>query len=112
MAHSWRWIAPLTVGAATWLLPHQTFDSGRWGLLCLFAATIGGLIARPLPAGGVVLIAITAGTLLGLISTQEALSGFANTTVWLIVAAFLFARGFVQTKLGERIAYHIVHRLG
>jgi DASS family divalent anion:Na+ symporter len=59
-----------------------------------------------------VLIAITAGTVIGLITTQEALSGFSNPTVWLIVTAFLFARGFVQTQLGERIAYHIVHRWG
>jgi DASS family divalent anion:Na+ symporter len=33
-------------------------------------------------------------------------------TVWLIVSAFLFARGLVQTRLGERIAYAIVKRLG
>ena len=33
-------------------------------------------------------------------------------TVWLIVAAFLFARGFMQTRLGERIAYKIVRRFG
>jgi DASS family divalent anion:Na+ symporter len=111
-SHGWRWMAPPIVGAATWLLPHHGFDPHRWGLLCLFAATIGGLIARPLPAGGVVLIAITVGSLLRLFTVQDALSGFANTTVWLIVAAFLFARGFVQTRLGERIAYHIVRRLG
>jgi DASS family divalent anion:Na+ symporter len=100
------------VGATTWLLPHHGFDSLRWGLLCLFAATIGGLIARPLPAGGVVLVAVAAGSLLRLYTAQDALSGFANTTVWLIVAAFLFARGFVQTRLGERIACHIVRRIG
>lgn len=59
-----------------------------------------------------VLIAITLGTLAGLFSIQQALSGFANVTVWLIVAAFLFARGLVQTHLGERIAYTVVRRVG
>lgn len=62
-------------------------------------------MSRPLPAGVVVFVAITAGSLLGLFTIQDALAGFANTTVWLIVAAFLFARGFVHTRLGERIAY-------
>lgn len=57
-------------------------------------------------------IASTAGTLLGLFSLQDALSGYANVTVWLIVAAFLFSRAFVKTRLGERIAYNIVNRIG
>lgn len=108
----WRAIAPLLAGAGIWLLPHAGFDARSWALLCVFGATICALITRPLPAGAVVLIAITCGTLPGLFTLQEALSGFANVTVWLIVAAFLFARGLVQTRLGERIAYAIVKRIG
>jgi DASS family divalent anion:Na+ symporter len=103
---------PLAVAGAIWLLPHAGFAPRAWGLLCLFAAAVCGLITRPLPNGAVVLIAITVGTLLGIFSIQDALSGFANTTVWLIVAAFLFARGLIQTRLGERIAYVIVRRIG
>ena len=108
----WRAIVPFAAAAAIWLLPHAGFDGRRWGLLCLFGATISALITRPLPAGAVVLIAITSGTLLRLFSLQEALAGFANVTVWLIVAAFLFSRALVQTRLGERIAYGIVRRIG
>jgi DASS family divalent anion:Na+ symporter len=108
----WRWALPLAVPAAIWLAPHGGFPRHSWGLLCLFAGTICGLIARPLPSGAVVLIAATAGALLRIFTIETALSGFANVTVWMIVAAFLFARGLVQTRLGERIAYTIVHRLG
>jgi DASS family divalent anion:Na+ symporter len=108
----WRWLAPLLLGGVIWMLPHAGFDARAWGLLCLFAATVCALITRPLPAGAVVLVAITASTLLGLITLQDALAGFSNTTVWLIVAAFLFARGFTQTRLGERIAYRIIERIG
>jgi divalent anion:Na+ symporter, DASS family len=108
----WRWLVPLAVAAAVWLLPHDGFDSRAWGLLALFAATVCGLMTRPLANGAVVLVAITAGTLCRLFTIQDALSGFSNVTVWLIVAAFLFARAFVQTRLGERIAYTIVRRLG
>jgi DASS family divalent anion:Na+ symporter len=103
---------PLAVGGLFWLLPHAGFSRQHWGLLCLFAATVSALMTRPLPNGAVVLIAMTAGTLLGLFTIQDALAGFANVTVWLIVAAFLFARAFVQTRLGERIAYTIVRRIG
>src|SRR5262249_4604143 len=35
-----------------------------------------------------------------------------KVTVWLILAAFLFARGLVVMRLGERIAYGIVKRVG
>lgn len=109
---SWRWFVPLLVAAAVWLLPHGDFDARRWGLLCLFGATVSALISRPMPAGAVVMVALTAGVLLELVTLADALAGFSNTTVWLIVAAFLFARGFVQTRLGERIAYGIIARLG
>jgi divalent anion:Na+ symporter, DASS family len=108
----WRWAAPVLVAAVVWLLPHAGFAPRSWGLLCLFAATISALITRPLPAGSVMMIVISLGMLLRLFTVQDALSGFSNATVWLIVAAFLFARGFIQTRLGERIAYTIVRRLG
>ncbi|MGB2713855.1 MAG: DASS family sodium-coupled anion symporter [Vicinamibacterales bacterium] len=111
-SEGWRSIVPLTTAMAVWLLPHAGFSNQEWGLLCLFSATICALITRPFPAGAVVMVAITVGTLLRLFSLADALSGFANVTVWLIVAAFLFTRGLVQTRLGERIAYTIVRRLG
>lgn len=108
----WRWAVPILVGAAIWLAPHAGFPARSWGLLCLFGVTVSALITRPFPAGAVVVMAATAGAVLGVFTIEAALSGFANASVWMIVAAFLFARGFVQTGLGERIAYTIVHRLG
>jgi divalent anion:Na+ symporter, DASS family len=108
----WRWVIPPVAAAVVWLVPHPGFDTHQWGLLCLFAATVAGLIVRPLPAGAVVVTAIATAAVLRLLTLQEALSGFANPTVWLIVAAFLFARGFAQTGLGERIALAIIGRFG
>jgi DASS family divalent anion:Na+ symporter len=109
---AWRWIVPLALAAAIWLLPHGSFDARAWGLLCLFAAAICGLITRPVAAGALMIATIAAGALLRLFSIQDGLSGYANVTVWLILAAFLFARGLVVTRLGERIAYGIVRRVG
>ncbi len=111
-ASHWRSLAPLIAAAVIWMAPHGAFSARAWGLLCLYVAAVTALITRPLPSGAVVLIASTAGTLLGLFSVQDALSGFANVTVWLIVAAFLFSRALVKTRLGERIAYNIVQRIG
>jgi DASS family divalent anion:Na+ symporter len=100
------------VALGIWLLPHFDFPARAWGLLCLFAATIAALMSRPLPSGAVVFVALTTGALAGFFSVQDALLGFSNASVWLIVTAFLFARGLVQTRLGERIAYHIIRRIG
>jgi divalent anion:Na+ symporter, DASS family len=108
----WRWLAPLIAAGVIWILPHAGFDARAWGLLCLYGATVCALISRPMASGAMMLIGATAGTLLGLFSIQDALSGFGNVTVWLIVAAFLFSRAFVATRLGERIAYTIVKHVG
>ena len=101
MTTPWRWIIPLLLPAAIWMLPHGGFDARSWGLLCLFAATICALITRPAAAGALMIATIATGALLRLFSIQDGLSGYGNVTVWLILAAFLFARGLVVTRLGN-----------
>lgn len=108
----WRWTVPALIGATVLAVPHSGFPPRSWHLLALFGATVGALVARPLGSGPVVLIAMTAGIFLGLFTVDTALSAFASPTIRLIVAAFLFSRGMVDTRLGERLAYLIVHRLG
>ena len=41
-----------------------------------------------------------------------ALSGFSNSTVWLIFAAFMFALGYEKTGLGRRISLGLVKVMG
>ena len=41
-----------------------------------------------------------------------ALSGFADSTVWLIFAAFIFAQGYEKTGLGRRIALLLIKLRG
>jgi L-tartrate/succinate antiporter len=45
-------------------------------------------------------------------SVSWALSGFSNTTVWLIFAAYMFALGYTKTGLGKRIALWLIKQLG
>ena len=108
----WRWVTPLGLAAVIWLMPHAGFTPRQWGLLCLYVSTVCALITRPIPPGALILIAATSGTILKLFTVQDALAGYGNVTVWLIVAAFLLSRAFVKTRLGERLAYTIVQRLG
>lgn len=83
-----------------------------WHVFGIFAATIVGLILKPLPMGAVALLSLTVLCLTHTLELEEALSGFSNSTIWLIVTAFFISRGIIKTGLGERIAYLFVERFG
>ena len=103
----------LLVGLVLWVLPPPAgMDLAGWHLLAVFIAVIIGLILRPLPMGAVVLIGVAVTALTGVLGIKEAMAGFGNKTVWLIVSAFLFARAFLKTRLGERIAYYFMRAIG
>ena len=45
-------------------------------------------------------------------SLSWAVSGFSNSVIWLIFAAFMFGTGYEKTGLGRRIALILVKRWG
>ena len=105
--------ATILVAILIWLLPSPAGVAPKaWHLLAIFAATIAGLILQPLPMGAVVLVGTMTTALTNTLSISDALNGFANATVWLIFAAFLFARGFIKTGLGRRVAYWFIRAFG
>lgn len=83
-----------------------------WHLFAIFLATVAGFILQPAPMGVVAMISVVICSLTGTLSLSQALSGFSNSTVWLVVSAFMFARGFVKTGLGRRIAFIVMRRFG
>lgn len=106
-------IAIFLLGVLLWHLPPpQGVTLKAWHLLAIFASTIVGLIVQPLPMGAVVLVGVMMTALSGTLTPAEALNGYGNPTVWLIVAAFLFARAFSKTGLGRRIAYWFIRAFG
>ena len=80
-------------------------------MFAIFVATIIGFILHPIPIGGVALIAVGLTGFLKVLKPAEALSGFGNATIWLIVGAYMFAKGFIKTGLGRRIAYVIMSQI-
>ncbi|MGH9338656.1 MAG: anion permease [Acidobacteriota bacterium] len=106
-------LAILLLGLAIWLIPPpEGVEPQAWHLLAIFIATIAGIIVKPLPMGAVAVLGTLATVLTGTLSIGQALSGFSNTTIWLIVLAFFIARGFIKTGLGRRIAYVFIALLG
>ena len=106
-------IFTVLVGVIIWFCPMPAgLKPEAWHMFALFVATIVGFILHPLPIGAIALIAVGLSGFLKVLKPAEALSGFGNTTIWLIVSAFLFAKGFVKTGLGRRIAYKIMAAIG
>jgi DASS family divalent anion:Na+ symporter len=108
-----RFLFVLVVGVVIWLIPPPGGVQPRaWHLLAIFVATIVGIVAKPLPMGAMALLGIAATALSGTLTINQALSGFGNSTIWLIVVAFFISRGFIKTGLGSRIAYLFMGTLG
>jgi L-tartrate/succinate antiporter len=119
MTRVWRCAAPLVVWPAIAQLPHPAaLSQNAWSYLALFTAVIVALILEPIPPAAVGLLGMTLVTALGYISSEPAeaiqwgLRGFSNVTVWLIVGALVFAKGYEKTGLGRRIALSLVSAMG
>jgi L-tartrate/succinate antiporter len=115
----WRALLPLGIGAGIALLPvPQGLSVNAWRYFALFAAVITGVITEPVQPAVLGLAGVTLAAVLGLVRTSPAeatswaLGGFANSTVWLIFAAYMFALGYSKTGLGRRIALLLIGWMG
>ncbi|MDI9893746.1 DASS family sodium-coupled anion symporter [Rhodococcus sp. IEGM 1381] len=109
----WTAGIPILLAVSGFLLPTPDgIDPHGMAMLGIFVGTIAGLILQPLPTGSVALIGLAVAMITRTQVPADALAGFSNSTIWLIVAAFFIAEGFLVTGLGERIALHFVVRMG
>ncbi len=131
MKLNWKLFAPLVVAVVVALIPPpEGLAPHAWYYFAIFAGVITGLILEPLPGAAVGLIGVAVVMVLApyvYFSPAElakegfkpasaairwGLSGFSNTTVWLIFAAFMFALGYEKSGLGKRIALVLVKLMG
>src|SRR5271165_1243390 len=106
-------LAVFLLAVVIWFIPPPSgVRPQAWHLLAIFVATIVGIITKPFPMGAIALFGIAATALSGTLTINQALSGFGNSTIWLIVVAFFISRGFIKTGLGNRIAYLFMAALG
>src|SRR5580765_8033271 len=127
----WKALAPVVVAVVVALIPAPAgLPQHAWYYFAIFVGVIVGLMFEPLPGGAIGLIGVALVTVLceyvfyspeqlakaGFDAPRAALawalSGFANTTVWLIFGAFMFALGYEKTGLGRRIALMLVKAMG
>ena len=115
----WKMIAPVAVILVFWFMPTpEGLTPNAWKFFAIFMGVVVGLVLEPIPAALVGFTGISLVAVLGLIDPKSsenikwALSGFSNTVIWLIFAAFMFALGYKKTGLGRRISLVLVKYLG
>ncbi len=113
-----RWLPVVAVGLGVTLVgPPAGLTARAWLFAAVFAATIVGFLSRPLAMGPLVLVALVTLLLCGAFGSGEAAveamaAGFADATVWLVVAAFLLSGTVVRSGVGRRVALGLIRWLG
>ncbi|WP_282815319.1 DASS family sodium-coupled anion symporter [Hafnia alvei] len=118
-----RWlplIIIIMIAAIFWYLRQPNgLSVPAWHSTIIFIATIACIVVKVLPIGAVGFIGITVFALVhssGDTSSADnvkiALSDLNSSLIWLIVVAFMIARGFIKTGLGRRIALLMIRLLG
>jgi DASS family divalent anion:Na+ symporter len=82
-----------------------------WRQTAIFLCIVAGMVLEPLPQPALVLLGI-AGTVANGTPMREALAGFAEPAVWLVLVAMFFARALLETGLARRIALLFIRAFG
>jgi DASS family divalent anion:Na+ symporter len=108
-----KWLIVVACGVLIAALPHpEAVTRQSWTLLAIFIATIVGSIVQPLRGSAMVLIGVIATVVFGALKPTDALKGYAEPVVWLVLAAFFLSCGMIKTGLGRRIALLFVRMMG
>lgn len=106
-------LAALALAVGIWFVPPPeglTIDA--WRLFGIFIAAIASVVAGAFPMLTASVFAAAAAVLTGLVTPAQAYSGFANSSILLIVVAFLVARAVVKCGLAQRLGHLIVSWFG
>jgi len=96
------WFSPVPAG----------LTAPAWHLFAVFAAAIGSVLIGAFSLLMAAMIAAGAIVLTGTLTPVQAFSGFANSSVLLVVVAFIVAQAVVKSGLGQRISLFMVSRFG
>jgi DASS family divalent anion:Na+ symporter len=103
----------LAMAVAIWFYPPPeglTIDA--WRLFAIFFAAIASVVIGAFPILTASVFAAAAAVLSGLLTPAQAYAGFGNSTILLIVMAFLVARAVVKCGLGQRLGHLVVSKFG
>jgi DASS family divalent anion:Na+ symporter len=104
---------PFVIAIGIWFCPVPAgLTAPAWHLFAVFAAAIASVLIGAFPLLTASMLAVGAIVLTGTITPAQAYSGFANSSVLLVVVAFIVAQAVVKSGLGRRISLFMVSRFG
>jgi DASS family divalent anion:Na+ symporter len=104
---------PFALALAIWFSPVPAgLTAPAWHLFAVFAAAIASVLINAFPLLTASMLAVGAIVLTGTIKPEQAYSGFANSSVLLVVIAFIVAQAVVKSGLGRRVSLFMVSRFG
>jgi len=107
------WTLIVGLGVAIWIWrPAAEVSPNGWRLLAVFLPCVLALMLQPIAGGAAVLLAVITTVLVGALDLPQALGGYVDPSVWLVLAAYFLARAFIKTGLARRIALLFIRRLG
>jgi DASS family divalent anion:Na+ symporter len=111
-----RWIKriiTLVCGIIIWHLPIPwDITPDAWHLFAIFITAIIGVLLEALSIFTASVIGLVAVVMLRVLPPEIAFSGFSESFILLILAAFLVAKGVIKSGLGRRIAFLLIRRFG
>jgi DASS family divalent anion:Na+ symporter len=104
---------PFVLASAIWFWPVPAgLTPQSWHLFAVFATSIISVLIGIYPLLTSTMLAAGAVVLTNTVSPAKAFAGFANTSVLLVVIAFLVAQAVVKSGLGQRISLFMVSLFG
>ena len=106
-------LAPFALAIAIWFAPiPEGLTEAAWHLFAIFAAAIFAVIINALPLLTSALLAGSMSVLTQTLDPFKVFNGFANSSVLLVIIAFLVAQAVVNCGLGRRISLYVVSVFG
>lgn len=91
--------------------PPESVSPQGWRLFAIFIAVIVGQMLQPISSAAIVLLGLAAMVANGT-PMREALGGYAEPSVWLVLVAMIMARVLIDTGAAHRIALFFIRQFG
>ncbi|MEM7187468.1 MAG: DASS family sodium-coupled anion symporter [Bacteroidota bacterium] len=103
----------LAFGILLWNMPIPwDLSPDAWYLFTIFITAIVGVLIDALSIFLASILALVAVVMLRILPPEKAFSGFSESFILLILAAFLVAKGVIKSGLGRRIAFLLIRKFG
>ena len=91
--------------------PPEPVSPQGWRLFAIFIAVIVGQMLQPFASAAIVLLGLAAMVANGT-PIRDALGGYAEPSVWLVLVAMIMARVLIDTGAAHRIALFFIRQFG